>query len=418
MRGGHETNSCPAAVSEREKLTIAIAGGTAMGYLASLLAMFRAHTWLLDGQGRPILDDFLVFWAAGHMALQGKALSAYDPYLHHAAEVALAGHNFTGLLNWSYPPPFLFVAMLLASFPYAVAFFAWSIATLAFYAGAAAAIAKRYSAFVIACAAPWVLTALTPGQNGFLTAAIMGLSLLQLEKRPMTSGLLLGLLSYKPQFGILFPLALAAGGYWRAFAWAAASTLALNGLACAVFGLDTLGGFLHALAGNTQSHLTNDGISWGKIQSLYALMRAFGAPATMAWTLQALLSGLAAVTVALTWRSSVPYSLKAASLIAAAPLVTPYVFVYDLPILTMAIAFLFRHRGFDRVEFILLATTVPAVFVFLWLPAPSAFFASLAVAAISARRLFAAAPLAGGIFRGVAKTTNALSAMQRIHSPL
>jgi hypothetical protein len=418
MRLGQEPGSQPASASEREKLTIAIACGLTFGYLVSLVSRVMAHTWLLDVRGRPVLDDFIAFWASGRMALDGKALSTYDPRLHHAAEVALIGHNFSGSLGWSYPPLFLFVAVLLASFPYAVSFVAWSATTLAAYAAVATAIAQRRAAFIVACAAPWVLTALTPGQNGFLTASIIGLLLLLLEGRPMASGLLLGLLSYKPQFGILFPLALAAGGYWRAFAWAAVGTLAWNGLACVFFGFDTMTAFLHALAGTTQSHLTSDGIGWSKLQSLYALVRSIGGSAATAWTAQALMSVLTVVIVVLAWRGSVPYSLKAAILIAAVPLATPYVFVYDLPMLTMAVAFLFRHRGFDKVEFALLGATIPAIFAFLWLPTPSAFFASLAIAAIATRRLFMTEPLASGIFRGASQSANAPSAMQRIGSPL
>src|ERR1700722_2494375 len=262
MRGGHDPGSQPASVSEREKLTIAIACGVTFGYLASLVSRLMAHTWLLDVRGRPVLDDFVAFWASGRMALEGKALSTYDPHVQHAAEVALMGHNFSGSLGWSYPPLFLFVAGFLACLPYAFAFVAWSATTLAAYAAVAAAIAKRRAVFIVACAAPWVLTALTPGQNGFLTAAIMGLSLLLLEERPIASGLLLGLLSYKPQFGILFPLALAAGGYWRAFAWAAVFTLLWNGLAGAVFGFESYVAFLQALSNAADTHLVHSDLGW------------------------------------------------------------------------------------------------------------------------------------------------------------
>src|SRR5208282_5896543 len=115
-----------------------------------------------------------------------------------------------------------------------------------------------------------------------------------------------------------------------------------------------------------------------------------GATASVA---QAVASISVAIGVVWSWRAPFPYALKAALLVAAIPLATPYVLVYDLPFLSVAIAFLFRHRGFDRVEITLLATTVPSVFVFLWLPIPSALFASLAVAGIAARRLYSAAPL-------------------------
>src|SRR5262249_44087813 len=163
------------------------------------------------------------FWAAGHLALKHAAVSAYDPALQHAAEVSAVGHKFPGALPWPYPPVFLFVAAFLALLPYAAAFAAWCVSTLAAYAAVVGPIAKRWGAAGLACAAPWALANAIPGQNGFLTAALIGLPLFLLEKRPGLAGLILGLLSYKPQFGILFPLAFAAGGYWRAFLWAAFS---------------------------------------------------------------------------------------------------------------------------------------------------------------------------------------------------
>jgi hypothetical protein len=41
---------------------------------------------------------------------------------------------------------------------------------------------------------------------------LIGAALVNLDRRPLLAGLLLGLMAYKPQFGILFPLVLAATG--------------------------------------------------------------------------------------------------------------------------------------------------------------------------------------------------------------
>lgn len=375
------------AASERENLVLAIAIGVVIAYAGSLFLAWHRF-WIVDGTGHPIVADFAAFWAAGHLALNGAAVAAYDAHRQHAAEAALIGHNVRETLGWSYPPLFLFVAAGLASLPYVGAFLLWCVTTVTLQASVVAAIAKRRIAFVVACAAPWTLTGLMPGQNGFLTAALIGLALLHLEKRPAFAGLVLGLLSYKPQFGILVPLALAAGGYWRAFGWAAFATLAWSGLAGLVFGLDTFPAFLHALTGATQNHLSQAGIGWNKLQSAYGLTRAMGCSGGIAAIAQAITSVLAAIAIVTCWRGQAPFALKAALLAALIPLATPYVFVYDLPVLAIAVAFLFRHRGFDRVELALLAATAPCMFAFFWLPYPSALFASLAVAAIVLRRLY------------------------------
>ncbi len=382
MRSGRE--SAPA--SDREKLVLAIAFGTAIGLAATLFLTYSAHIWILDAQGRPVVNDYAAFFAAGRLAVGGHAIAAYDAHLQHAAEIAVVGHSFDVTLGWSYPPVFLAVVAMLARLPYTLSFLAWSLTTLALYATTVAGIAERRAALLVALAAPWVLTGMMPGQNGFLTATLIGLSLWLLETRPLLAGLALGLLSYKPQFGVLFPLALAAGGYWRAFFSAGACAILVNVAAGALFGFDTLTAFLHALSFAGQNHLANPGLGWNKLQSIYGLARAAGFSGTFAWGAQACgIAALAACVVAV-WRASLPYFLKAAVLAAAVPLATPYVFVYDLPVLSIAVVFLQRQRQFDRTDYVLLASTVPGIFGFLFLPVPTAFFASLAILAIAMRR--------------------------------
>lgn len=373
--------------AERERLLAAIALGVVFGYLASLATLYSGHVWIIDAHRHPVVEDFAAFWSAGHLAIKGSAIAAYDPRLEHAAEVATIGHGFAGTLGWSYPPAFLFVADLLARLPYVPAFLAWCLGTLGLYAFTVAQAAPWRMAFLCACAAPWVLTALTPGQNGFLTAALMGLGLVHLERRPALAGLFFGLLSYKPQFGILVPLALAAGGYWRTIGAAATAAIVVNLAAGLAFGFDTFWAFLHGLGHATQSHLTVGGLGWSKLQSPYGLARALGLPTVAAWAVQVTATAMLAFGVALAWRARIAFALKAAALATAAVIATPYVFVYDLPVLSVAVAFLARTRRFDRAELLLLAATIPAVFAFLWLSWPSAFFASLAVGAIVLKRI-------------------------------
>lgn len=370
-----------------DKWVLTIALGILGGYIGALALTYSLHIWILDGRGHPVMQDFVAFWTAGRQTLSGHALNAYDPHLEHVAEVATTGQPFKGTLGWSYPPAFLFVAAALALMPYAMAFLVWAGTTLVGYGLVVARIARRASAFPVACSAPWVLLGLMPGQNGFLTAALAGAGLLCLEANPAAAGLLFGLLSYKPQFGILVPLALAAGGHWRCIGWAIVSAVAVNLLAADVFGLETFAAFFHALTGASQSHLAHAGVGWNKLQSLYGLLRSIGVGGNVAAAGQALFTLALAAGIVSYWRGDAPLLLKAAALSAAIPLATPYVFVYDLPLLSVTCAFLFRHRPFDRYELSILALTVPCMFGFLWVPVPTAFFAVGAVAALTMRRM-------------------------------
>ena len=59
---------------------------------------------------------------------------------------------------------------------------------------------------------PAVFVNLGHGHNGFLTAALFGAALLQLDRKPVLAGVLFGCIAYKPQFGLLVPIVLPASG--------------------------------------------------------------------------------------------------------------------------------------------------------------------------------------------------------------
>jgi hypothetical protein len=370
-------------------LLVACAAGLAFAYAISLGFLCATHAWLIDAHGRPQVIDFLALWSAGGLARDGAAVAAYDVHVHHAAEVAAIGHEFRGGLGWLYPPFFLFAAALLAWFGYAQAFALWIALTLAGYAATAAAIARRGTAALFALVAPWTLANVTAGQTGFLTASLLGVVLLLLESQPALSGILLGLLSYKPQFGLLFPFALMIGGHWRAFGWAAATALCLIAVSIGMFGTQAWLAFFQTLPAIADQVLVRGGVGWNKMQSLYGLARWLGLSDRAGWALQISLMIACLASIGLLWRSRAGQALKAAGLSAAALLATPYLFVYDLPVLAVAIAFLYRDRAFDRLERAGVGFAVLTVCVFVVTPTPCGLFGVLAIAALVARRALA-----------------------------
>src|SRR5690606_3010560 len=102
-------------------------------------------------------------------------------------------------------------------------------------------------AWLYALTAPIVLICLGHGQNGFLTAALLGGGLFLIDRRPLVAGLLLGCLVYKPQFALLIPALLALGGHWRAFAGATLSCLGLIAISLILWGWPVWGAFLDSL---------------------------------------------------------------------------------------------------------------------------------------------------------------------------
>ena len=69
-----------------------------------------------------------------------------------------------------------------------------------------------------------------------VTMALLGGALLLIERRPWLAGVLIGLLAYKPQFGVLIPVALVAGARWPTIAAAGATVVALVAISFAALG--------------------------------------------------------------------------------------------------------------------------------------------------------------------------------------
>jgi hypothetical protein len=203
------------------------------------------------------------------------------------------------------------------------------------------------TALFLALAFPAALVNLGHGQNGFLTAALLGGALATLDRRPIVAGLLFGLLAYKPQFGLMIPLALAAGGYWRCFAAAAATIALLAVAATASFGVEVWRAFFDSTHFMRTVALEQGDLGFHKMQSLFAWARMWGAPIPLAYALQALLVASLGAALIWLWRSSTPYPVKAASLCVATILATPFTFDYDMMVLAPAIAF-FAADGLVR----------------------------------------------------------------------
>jgi hypothetical protein len=352
-------------------------------------AAFAAHGWIFDDHGLGIPTDFVNVWSAGKLALQGYPALAYDWDIQKQVQVAVLGQSYQGNFAWHYPPPFLMVAALLAQFPYAVAFIGWAAISLVPYLAVMRAIIGRNFGVLLAAGFPVVLTNILVGQNGFLTASLIGGTLYLIPIRPVLAGVCLGLLSYKPQYGLLFPLVLIAAAQWTVFFTAAIAAISLALASWLVFGTASWQAFVDWMPMFSQAFLTEGRAPWGKMQSIFAVVRYFGGSEGWAWLAQWLMTGSVAALLAFLWRGRFSYPLKAAALAAGSLLVTPYLFLYDLMVLAIAIAFLVRiglREGFQRYELTALGLVVALLMLFPLAAAPTGFAATLVVSGWVAAR--------------------------------
>jgi alpha-1,2-mannosyltransferase len=344
--------------------------------LAGLGFLVATSNGLNDYQGRPLGTDFSDIYAGGTYALDGTPGRAFDPPLQHAREKAIFGEA-TPFYGWCYPPFLLFVAAALAKMPYLAALATWQGATLIMYLGMLWAVLRSVKArpedapgvlardplwLLLAVASPAVFVNLGHGHNGFLTATLIGLALVCLDRRPNLAGILIGLLSYKPQFGVMIPLVLIASARWRTFASAAATVVGLVIVTTLAFGVDIWQAFADSMPFTREVVLEQGGTGWYKLQTVFAWVRMWGGGVPLAYTVQGALTLLLAGALAWLWRSAAAFPLKAAALIIASILATPYSLDYDFVALAPAIAFIAAHgavRGFAPWEKTALA--------FLWL---------------------------------------------------
>jgi hypothetical protein len=324
---------------------------------AALAVSIAVLGWaLVSGQsaltphGLPSTIDFLQFYVMGNFAGSPDPAAAYDYRVFSAAQAALVGSVDTPLpfYHLVYPPILFFVTYPLALLPFGAAFAVWVGATFVLYQSVMFAVVPRTAMLVVAAVPLAVLKNAQLGQNGFLTAGLIGLVLLLMERRPVLAGVALGLLIYKPQFGLLFPLALVAGGHWRVIAGAAATIALLVVIAAAVFGPEIWAAHLASLGG-FNARLSPDDNMQVLLQSVFGFCQWLGATPSVSWVAHLTAAGPAAIAVGVLWYRATPFPLQAAALAVAAVAVTPYVLTYDLCVLAVAVAFLVQdglRRGF------------------------------------------------------------------------
>lgn len=327
------------------------------GYVAMFAAGLILQVWLVAPDGALRRNDFLAFWVAARMAFAGDAGAAYDPAHFMAAYEAVGGTGFILPLGWHNPPSFLLLLAPLGLLPYVPAFVAWLVGTALLFTWAIGQVLRGVpGAGAVALAFPATFLCVWEGQNAFLVAALFGAALARLETKPMLAGLFIGLLSVKPQFGVLLPLLLAVGGHWRCFAAATATVGAMVLLSAVWFGTSAWLAFFPSLAASRDAYL-GDFVP-DTLQTVYGVIaRMIGSRSLAAAVHGAAAIGVAAVVVAL-WRRPASLEVRAAAAIAASFLVTPYAFPYDAVAVTMGAAFLARaalDRGALRAEAVLLA---------------------------------------------------------------
>ena len=281
--------------------------------------------------------DFIVFYSAARMVLDGKADIAYDLQAIRGTAKATVGRDMANAnVPWVYPPTFLLVILPFGLLPYVGAYIAWSVASIAAVAAAGWTVLKRWWTPVVVLFFPAAGFNLIAGQNGSMTAALMLGGLGLLGRHPAWAGVLFGLMSYKPQIGILIPVALAAGRHWVAFIAAAASVIGFAAVSYVAFGS---GPWKMLISQAHADWMVQVDLLWLKSITIYPMGRGFGLDPWAASGLQIISAIVAIGIVIYSWRRTTTPALRAAALSFGTLLTTPRAMVYELAILLVPLFF-------------------------------------------------------------------------------
>ncbi len=183
--------------------------------------------------------DFLNLWMYGRALFEGGEPSRfYDVATYNDALAQMLGPGYPGQ-NWPNPPTALVVMAPFGLFSYFPALLAWAgVSFLTFYLAGRREVADLRT-LAITAVSPAALLCVLSGQSSWLTTAALLAIFAQLDKRPLLAGVLIGLLTVKPQLGLLFPFALIASGRWRVFVAAGLTALALLAASVALGGIES-----------------------------------------------------------------------------------------------------------------------------------------------------------------------------------
>jgi alpha-1,2-mannosyltransferase len=305
---------------------------------------------------RPLFTDFTSTYGAALLLRKEAAEYLYHPehIIHATEEAGNAAYHGTlndrqkkvGFAPWMYPPTFIAFVLPLGFLSYFGALAAWlAITAIPLLMAVRAIMNKSRLAIWLAVAAPPFFYNVMFGQTSFLPAGLIGLGLLNVLRRPYLAGVLIGLASIKPHLGVLIPFALLAGGHWRVFMSACATFVALILSSILAFGTEPW----YAFIGITLFHVEGfqyGAYAWKIMTSVLSAAHLSGVSIESAWHVQFLASAICVALVALVWwrgrHRPDTFNLQAAVLCCAIPLAVPMIFLYDLVVLIIALAWLLQ----------------------------------------------------------------------------
>ena len=339
----------PLAAPWLTRVARAVAVALAAAFVVALISGSGAKT----ASGR-LGGDYPAFYAAGRLITSHERSSMYNPARQAETQQGLfPGDSDDGLLYFAYPPHTALVYLPLSHLPYRLSYalhtvlmLGATVAALYLVRPMLPAVDRHFELAVIGAISFYPMyRAITGGQNTALTLLLLAGSWRAIEgRRDILSGVLLGLLLFKPQFALpIIGLHLLARR-WRLVLSAACTAMTCWGIGAALLGFDWLGDWFESVRffSDLDAHVNRR----NAVSFLGVADTVFGVGNNAGRALGGAMALATVVALIALWRNHGPRNLCAPMIVAlpAIVLISPHAMFYDAGLLVIPLAAMVAAR--------------------------------------------------------------------------
>ena len=306
-----------------------------LGSLVLITIEIAGTTWEIGESG--IFTDFDAFYVAGEFFWEGRLADAYDVETMNGRQSTISGRET--FMPWTYPPQFNFVTALVALGPRGLSYGLFTSASLVLYLFVLRLLAGPRLTAPLLTIFPSLAMVVLCGQNGLLTASLVGLFCFWTLRAQIMAGAPLGFMVIKPHLAIGLGCLVLFRGQWRILLAALAIVAASTILATQAFGIGIWSAFLEGTRAAGEN--MEEGVyPFFRMTSVYVTLFSAGLSTGVALAMHGLvaLAAIGSILLALHWNW--PMARTLGTTVVATLAISPYNYDYDMPMLAMGLALL------------------------------------------------------------------------------
>jgi alpha-1,2-mannosyltransferase len=293
---------------------------------------------LMDREGQLKGADFLHFYVLGHIARLHDGGMLYDAHRQTSLAAQLIHQQPNETYLPVYGPQYSLVFLPLTALPYGWAAAVWMLGSALAYFVCCGLLLKacprlkddRISVFLLAAAFPGFFYLVASGQNAAIALVAFTASYLCFRgKQPFLAGMALGLLMYKPQFGVMAAVLFVLTLEWKVILGALITGGGQLAAGAVYYGRPILDSYLHGIVHVNQ----NASALEPHLDRLHGLMAFWQLLLPWHGVVLALYVLTAIPVIGITvwcWRSKAPFELRYSVFLLGSALVNPHLTDYDL----------------------------------------------------------------------------------------